>query len=185
MKFDFLNLGPSILKSKISNELLLNINNYIDGLLMNGTGLDYSSNLAGQNTYQYIIEYDFVVNSGLEDLLLTLGKNYISKYEYDSNILLKDCWANISKDSDYNPIHVHSGMLSGILYLKTPLVDNNIDGHTQFIFGQQSLPFCNNTLLTLPEEGTILLFPSWLMHSAYPTKKISSTRRTISFNLGN
>ena len=182
MTSEFLHLGPSILKTKISDNLLYKLLHHVE-TLFDGPTQDYSSNLAGKNTHQCLLEYHVAQSTGLEEVILLLGHEYLNKYNLNCDLKLLDCWINICKQSDYNPIHQHGGLLSGIIYIQCPPTINDTDGHTQFIFGQE-MQFGNNLLTIKPESATLLLFPSWLMHTAYPTKSMFK-RTTISFNLGN
>jgi len=190
MEFESIHLGPSILKTKISDTMLLDLRTHVDDL-MNGPHSDYSSALAGKNKHQYVLEYDVVDRTGLGESILRSGYEYLSRFNVQQQLRIVSAWVNICQFSDYNPVHEHDGMFSGILYLECPRSNQDTsnqqvpltDGHTQFIFGQE-LKFANNVLTIYPEPGTLILFPSWLMHVAYPSRS-SLNRITVSFNLGN
>jgi hypothetical protein len=190
MIFESIPLGPIILKTKISDEMLLTLRNHVDELLT-GPNSDYSSSLAGKNKQQSVLEYDIVRSSGLGEVVLQTGYEYLNRINVQKNLEIRSAWVNICEFSDYNPIHEHDGIFSGILYLECPPSTQDTcngqvpltDGHTQFIFGQE-MKFANNVLTLYPEPGTLLLFPSWLMHVAYPSRS-PLNRVTISFNLGN
>jgi hypothetical protein len=190
MKFESIPLGPLILKTKISDDLLLTLRNHVDGLLT-GPHSDYSAALAGKNKQQSVLEYDIVHGSGLDQVLLETGYEYLNRINVQENLKILAAWVNVCEFSSYNPIHLHDGIFSGILYLECPKSSLDMqnmqvpltDGHTQFLFGQV-LKYSNNLLTLYPEPGTLLLFPSWLMHVAYPSRS-SLNRVTISFNLGN
>lgn len=125
------------------------------------------------------------------EVILKTGYEYLNRINVKQQLRIVSAWVNICQFSDYNPVHEHDGMFSGILYLECPRSNQDTsngqvpltDGHTQFIFGQE-LKFANNVLTIYPDPGTILLFPSWLMHVAYPSRS-SLNRITVSFNLGN
>ena len=92
---------------------------------------------------------------------------------------------------EYNPIHYHEGDLSGVGYLKLPkgMTSNKMlknkkiktNGTIDFIHGSKS--FLNNSLFNHnPKVGDMILFPNYLMHTAYPFKR-EGERRSFSFNL--
>ena len=92
--------------------------------------------------------------------------------------------------NDYNPIHFHSGHVSGVGYLKVPknmgktAQDNkkhNLNGKLVLIDGSKKL-FCNSTYIITPEVGDFYLFPNYLMHTVYPFSDTDDERRSVSFN---
>ena len=189
MTSEFLHLGPKILKTKVSDTTVLQLKEHVESLL-SGPHFDYSSNLAGKNTHQYVLEYEVVTKTGLDEIILNAGYEYLKDHNAHERLYILSAWVNICEYSDYNPIHAHNGLFSGILYLDCPQSSFDTtnqrvpltDGHTQFIFGQE-MRFSNSLLTLYPNPGTLLLFPSWLMHCAYPSRS-SLNRTTISFNLG-
>lgn len=111
-------------------------------------------------------------------------------------------WVVSQYEDDYNPVHTHTGLLSGIIYLKIPesikagsarekdyLEDKNqsgiyYDGKLNFIFNNIMInrqDYCSNWVVT-PQEKNMYIFPSWLMHAVYPYKG-DGERRCVSFNL--
>lgn len=189
MQSEFLHLGPKILKTKISDNMLLELREHVNSLLT-GPHSDYSSDLAGKNTHQYVLEYQVANKTGLSEFILNAGYEYLKDCNANERLAIMSAWINVCEYSDYNPIHQHNGLFSGVLYIDCPRSDLDIsnqrvpltDGHTQFIFGQE-LRFSNAILTFYPEPGTLVLFPSWLMHVAYPSRT-HLNRTTISFNLG-
>jgi uncharacterized protein (TIGR02466 family) len=189
MTSEFIHLGPKVLKTKISDSMLLELREHVNALLT-GPHSDYSSDLAGKNTHQCVLEYEVVTKTGLDEFILNAGHDYLNQHNSRERLNIMSAWVNVCKYSDYNPIHEHNGLFSGVLYIDCPqsTIDSSnqrvplTDGHTQFIFGQE-LRFSNAVLTVYPEPGTLLLFPSWLMHVAYPSRS-ELNRTTISFNLG-
>ena len=91
---------------------------------------------------------------------------------------------------EYNPIHYHSGHISGVGYLKVPnnlgetsqknkKVNNN--GKLILIDGSKKL-FSSPTYTITPKVGDFYLFPSYLMHTVYPFSNSDEERRSVSFN---
>jgi len=102
-------------------------------------------------------------------------------------------WFNDQKDNEYNPAHDHTGVLSGVLYLKIPEYlpsrkHENADGSIVFITNELKTDgiMTNSTLLLSPEVGDLFLFSSSLKHQVYPfrTGDGKGIRRSLSFNMG-
>ena len=92
--------------------------------------------------------------------------------------------------NEYNPIHYHEWQLSGVGYLKIPkdmnqnkFVKNKkfkTNGTIDFINGQTN--FLSKSIYNLnPKLGDLLIFPNYLMHTAYPFN-VGGERRSFSFN---
>jgi hypothetical protein len=188
MKIELLKpFGPKILKTYITDDMINCINEHIKIIDF----VDYSKRLVGRNEIQAQIDNEFLQIIGFEKLVVELTKKYIEGFVingnqyHDSNmdIRLYDAWYNDCKEMDYHVAHVHGAKFTGIVYLEVPpnLQENTYDGQTHFIYGQE-LPFINSTFEVTPELGMLLLFPSSLMHLAWPTR-VKENRRTMSFNL--
>ena len=91
---------------------------------------------------------------------------------------------------EYNPIHYHQGDISGVGYIKLPkgMTKNKMlknkkirtNGTIDFINGQKN--FLSNSIFNIvPKVGELVIFPNYLMHTAYPFN-INGERRSFSFN---
>ena len=183
--------GPKIAIIKIPKKLINKINKEVDKILDNEKILkksDYSSKLVGQVKQEIKLSSNFIK----KNLLKFIGNN-IRKYIYKSikrdvkKINIKNMWVVRQFKNEYNPIHFHNGNISGVGYLKIP---KNItksrkrlktNGTIDFIHGSKS--FLNNSLFNHnPKVGDLILFPNYLMHTAYPFKR-EGERRSFSFNI--
>ena len=108
------------------------------------------------------------------------------------DIELKIAWFNNQKDNEYNPMHSHTGILSGVLYLKIPEYlpsrkFEETDGSIEFIGNETATEsmISNSTIDFLPKVGDIFIFPSSLKHMVYPFRTVDGkgVRRSLSFNL--
>ena len=101
---------------------------------------------------------------------------------------MKSFWVVRQFTNEYNPVHYHDGHISGVGYLKIPkFVSKNMkkksktDGTIDFINGNKM--FLSDSIYNhQPKVGDVILFPNYLMHTAYPFKS-SGERRSFSFNL--
>ena len=106
------------------------------------------------------------------------------------NIKILNLWVVSQFKDEYNPIHYHDGDISGVGYLKVPknmtknkLLKNKKDktnGTIDFINGQRG--FLSRSIFNIvPKERDLIIFPNYLMHTAYPFN-INAERRSFSFN---
>ena len=183
--------GPKIAKLKISNNFIKKLNNEVDKIISKKNLLkkfDYSSKLVGQVKQEFQIPKSFI-KKNLEKTIY----NEVNKYIYKSlgkkisKIKIKNFWVVRQFNNEYNPIHFHDGHISGDGYLKIPkfILKNrkktNIDGSIDFINGNTML-LSESIYNHQPKVGDMLLFPHYLMNTAYPFKK-NGERRSFSFNL--
>ena len=106
------------------------------------------------------------------------------------NFKLIERWIVRQFKHDYNPIHFHSGHISGVGYLKVPKnmgltsqknKKNNQNGKLELIECSPKL-FCKGNYLVEPEVGNFYLFPNYLFHTVYPFTDSDEERRSVSFN---
>ena len=183
--------GPKIAVIKIPKKIISQINNEVEIILKNKDKLkksDYSKKLVGQVKQELQLSKKFI-NKYLIKFLKDSVKNYIKKSSTRDakKINLKNLWIVRQFKNEYNPIHYHSGDISGVGYLKIPqnITKGNkrlkTNGTIDFIYGSKS--FLNNSIFNhKPKVGDLILFPNYLMHTAYPFKR-EGERRSFSFNL--
>ena len=182
--------GPSIGKTKISKKFFDILNKEIDNKDLTKKN-DYSSKLASQIKKEVKISNNFIkknleieIKKNIKDFL----KNEKIKKVKDIKIL--NLWVVSQFKDEYNPIHYHDGDISGVGYLKVPKnmtknkhLKNKKDktnGTIDFINGQRG--FLSRSIFNIePKERDLLIFPNYLMHTAYPFN-INSERRSFSFN---
>ena len=183
--------GPKIAKLKLSNNLIRNLNKEVDRIISKKNLIkkfDYSNRLVGQVKQEFQIPKSFI-KKNLEKTIY----NEVNKYIYKSlgkkisKIKIKNFWVVRQFNNEYNPIHFHDGHISGVGYLKIPkfILKNrkktNIDGSIDFINGNKML-LSESIYNHQPKAGDMILFPHYLMHTAYPFKS-NGERRSFSFNL--
>lgn len=95
-------------------------------------------------------------------------------------------WFNYMKANEFNPLHSHSGMISGIVMVNVPLeiadelnkeleTNARCPGHLEFVIDE-------HIHRILPEEGQLYLFPSSVKHQVYPFSS-DVERITMSWNI--
>ena len=183
--------GPSIGKTKISDKFYKKLNKEFDAK-SKSKKIDYSSKLASQIKNELKISDKFIKQNLEKEL-----KFSVKKFLFNENIKnikeikILNLWVVRQFKGEYNPIHYHEGDLSGVGYLKLPkgmtnnkLVKNKklkTNGTIDFINGQKG--FLSKSIYNvIPKIKEMLIFPNYLMHTAYPFN-IDGERRSFSFNV--
>ena len=112
--------GPSIGKTKISNNFFNKLNKEFDAK-SKSKKIDYSSKLASQINKELKIS-DRFVRQNLEKELKILIKRFLFNENIKNikEIKILNLWVVRQFKGEYNPIHYHEGDLSGVGYLKLP-----------------------------------------------------------------
>ena len=188
--------GPSILKTKIPQEIMEKLNNYIDQVVIDKKKsdlLNMGDKLAGDVTQEFKLEKDFMNNIGF---LKFIGINVsqwiqISLKQKITKFSLIDSWIVRQFKDEYNPVHWHGGHVSGAGFLKIPKsFGSHVQNKEKTIYEGGTLNFLhgsrqfmsNSKFRITPEIGDLYIFPHYLMHTVYPFKGTDEERRSISFN---
>ena len=212
--------GPPILKTTIPSYVVDNLNVHCDATLADEQKLkdyDYSGQLAGNVKKEFKISGEFlnkeenfsnILRKLAERMVAVdvrgteeqLGVSYLRNAppsttniarKYITGCQVLTVWCVSQWGGDFNPLHIHSGDLSGVLYLKVPegLEEEykNEDHHPavgdiEFITGVPQA-FSRNSIKVSPKVGDLYVFPAWLHHTAYPFRTKDQERRSISFNI--
>ena len=188
--------GPSIFKVKIPDKIVEELNNYVDKIVTNNEKekeLDYGQYLVGDVTQEFKLEKDILEKSGWLNFIAQSASKWI-ELQTEKKIKkfqLIESWIVRQFENEYNPVHWHSGHLSGAGFLKVP---NNLGsfiqkkdakdypgGMLELIHGSKA--FLSDAKFRIkPEIGDFYFFPNYLMHTVYPFKDTDEERRSISFN---
>ena len=182
--------GPSIGITKISKKILNLLNNEFESK-SKFKKKDYSTKLASQIKKEVKISEKFVkryLERELKNIIIRFLSN--EKIRKIKKIKILNLWVVRQFKGEYNPIHYHEGELSGVGYLKIPkgMINNKMlknkkiktNGTIDFINGQKG--FLSKSIHNvIPKIKDLLIFPNYLMHTAYPFN-IEGERRSFSFN---
>jgi len=112
-----------------------------------------------------------------------------------------DLWVNYQEKYEYNPLHNHTGLMSFVVWYKIPFKNEeekkvgpgknkgaqqqNQNGNFYFVtaYGPGGQAREHNFDIDINYEGTIVFFPSNLMHGVYPFYSSDDYRISISGNL--
>ena len=187
--------GPSIVKIKMPKEMVDEMNEYSETIIKNNEkskNLDHGDQLIGKVKQEFLLEIDFMKKIKWAEFLGSAVYKWVGQ-ETNNKIkhfeLIKS-WIVRQFQNDYNPVHYHSGHISGVGYLKVPKnlgttgqknKKTNENGKLQLIHGSVNL-FSQATHLVEPKVGDFILFPNYLMHTVYPFTGTNEERRSVSFN---
>lgn len=172
------------------------LNHYVDS--MDQEQIETNAKLFGNLLYRDI-ENIFILESdankwGLKNYLEDLSETLLKIKGINEKCIIPnsscfgdgeylDAWVNRYYNFDYTPLHIHFDcIISGVIILKIPEIkkdDGRMDGKLQFVIPHNGYI---TTYCPMQSVGNIILFPSWVQHLVYPSKK-SQERRTLSFNI--
>ena len=187
--------GPSIIKIKIPQDTIDQMNLFVDEMVQNKEKLEKfneGSKLAGNVYQEFLMNTDFMKKIKWGEFIAQASNHWIweeKKSQLKSFQIIKS-WIVRQFKNEYNPIHFHTGHISGVGYLKVPNTMGktfqkekkiNHNGKLVLIDGSKKL-FCSPTYIITPKVGDLYLFPSYLMHTVYPFSGTDEERRSVSFN---
>ena len=189
--------GPSIAKAEMPKELVDTLNKYIDDILSDkekAKKQDWGHALVGHVKQEFKLENDFIDSSGFMNFLSKAVEAWIKNAEQKqiTKFLVHESWVVRQFKNDFNPVHWHSGHISGVGYLKLPKTFGKLEqgdkkgelnklGRIELIHGNKMF-LQKSTFSIVPEVGSFYFFPNYMMHTVYPFKDSDEERRSISFN---
>jgi len=132
---------------------------------------------------------------GYEEKIDNMGKGLPTKTRHP--YYMGKWWVNYQKQNEFNPLHNHNGVYSFVIWMKIPYDSkkqnqkdiarnsNNAQiGNFQFLYqnilGEQ---MARDYEMSPALEGTLLFFPSELLHQVYPFHDCDEDRISVSGNI--
>jgi len=183
--------GPRIARLKFPHSVIKKINLEVDRIVKQKRLIkkyDYSKNLVGQVKQEIQLPSIFIKKNIYKHISSSI-EEYIkaSTGKLTKKIKIINFWVVRQYANEYNPVHYHDGHVSGVGYLKLPRLLNKdkkkleTNGSIDFINGSKM--FLSNSIFNHnPKIGDVILFPNYLMHTAYPFS-VEGERRSFSFNV--
>ena len=183
--------GPKIAKLKLPKSVIKKINLEVDRITKIKRLIkkyDYSKSLVGQVKQEIQLPSIFIKKNIYKHISNSI-KEYVktSTGKSTKKVKIINFWIVRQYAHEYNPVHYHDGHVSGVGYLKLPKLFNNdkkklkTNGSIDFINGSKM--FLSNSVFNHnPKIGDTILFPNYLMHTAYPFS-VDGERRSFSFNV--
>ena len=194
--------GPAIAEVTVQKNFIKDLNDY-SAKIINDKNMSYKldagKELAGQVKQEFQVENDFF-NLKIEKYLTNLISEYLwqsfekkmislEKFKKNFKIRYRNKWIVRQFENEYNPLHSHSGNISGVCYLILPenfgsksqeSKKNNPNGCIALSHGSEQ--FISPAIrLIKPTVGKFIFFPNYLLHTVYPFKG-KGERRSFSFN---
>jgi len=184
-----------VFEYQIENHELINteLEKYIYELKKNDPKGKNKSNAGGWHSDDFIIEDNVPIQNFISKFNNLLPKIFINQMGIDkklTNIKILNMWSVVNGKNTFNTKHNHpNSYFSAAYYIKT----NEDSGHIKFFDPKEVKTMYSPALGELndlstnivrikPEEGKLLLFPSYLHHAV--EENISDEDRiVISFNL--
>jgi len=202
LKFDFVFLGQSVLKYQVPLDIFTAINHIYEQnfqklhkankQLVGKIADEHSLFYNGQD--QTKMKNHNLLPRNITDYLITIFKHYLNFNKIrDYDLHLNSVWVNEMKQHEYNPAHVHRGMLftglSSVMILKLPSTYGReySAGHIQQNGRLQILGAANGQFAKIDYQPPMNLrdfyiFPYDMRHVVYPFNGTNETRRTLAAN---
>ena len=202
LDFDFVFLGQSVLKYQVPLDIFTSINQIYE---QNYNNL-YPANkqLVGKIEKEHSLFYDGAdqtkmknhnkIPLNITDYFLTIFKHYLNWNKVkDYDLHINSIWVNEMKQHEYNPAHVHRGMLftglSSVMILRLPstygkeysAADTPQNGRLQ-ILGAANGQFAKIDYQPPMNIRDFYIFPYDMRHCVYPFNGTTETRRTLAAN---
>ncbi|MDB9760703.1 2OG-Fe(II) oxygenase family protein [Pelagibacteraceae bacterium] len=183
--------GPRIARLKFPQSVIRKINLEVDRITKQKKLIkkyDYSKNLVGQVKQEIQLPSIFI-KKNIYKYISSSVKEYVkaSTGKLTKKVKIMNFWIVRQYAHEYNPVHYHDGHVSGVGYLKLPKQLNKdkkklkTNGSIDFINGSKM--FLSNSVFNHnPKIGDAIMFPNYLMHTAYPFS-VDGERRSFSFNV--
>ena len=203
MNFDFVYLGQTVLKYSVPLEIFVTLNDLYEkrkkelpkankqlvGKIKDEVSLHYS----GENSPK-MHQHNFLSQDTLK-WFYSVFKHYLdwNKIVYQ-DMKINSIWVNEMKANEYNPVHIHQGMLytglSSVMIMKLPKEygieysspDKPINGRLQII-GAAAGQFAKTDYSPNMTVGDFYVFPYDMRHCVYPFNGTKEKRRTLVCNV--
>ena len=201
-KFDFVFLGQSILKYQVPLDIFYIINDIYE---KNKYRLDKANRqLVGKIEDEHSLFYHGADQTKMKNhnrlprivthYFIEMFKHYLSWNKIrDYDLHLNSIWINEMKQHEYNPAHIHRGMLftglSSVMILKLPSTygkeysasETPQNGRLQ-ILGAANGQFAKIDYQPPMDLRDFYIFPYDMRHTVYPFNGTDEIRRTLAAN---
>jgi len=188
-----INWGPYVMKTKVPDYILKKLKT--EGIKAKKS---YNHALAGHLNNQFL--YPENVQKWFYSEIHPIVQAYRSGHckfhgieEINVDLWADDLWINYMNPGDFNPLHVHGGDYSFVIFVDVPKEikkeaknfkgTSGAPGCLMFEYTQQAKPrWATTGTHILPETGDMYMFPALLQHWVAPFKS-KVTRVSVSGNI--
>jgi len=202
IKFDFVFLGQSVLKYQVPLNIFYSINQIYE---QNYNSLNKANKqLVGKIEKEHSLFYNGtnqtkmknhnVLPKNVTSYFMDMFKHYLTFNKIrDYDLHLNSIWVNEMKQHEYNPTHIHRGMLftglSSVMILKLPSTygreysasETPQNGRLQ-ILGAANGQFAKIDYQPPMDLRDFYIFPYDMRHTVYPFNGTDEVRRTLAAN---
>ena len=202
IKFDFIFLGQSVLKYQVPLDIFEAINQIYEKNYNNL--FPANKQLVGKIEKEHSLFYHGedqtkmknhnMLPRNVTDYFMAMFRHYLAFNKIrDYDMHLNSVWVNEMKEHEYNPAHIHRGMLftglSSVMILKMPStfgreysnVEVPQNGRLQ-ILGAANGQFAKIDYQPPMNIRDFYIFPYDMRHTVYPFNGTSEVRRTLAAN---
>ena len=202
LDFNFVFLGQSILKYQVPIDIFTTINKIYEdkynilypanGQLVGKIEKEHSLFYNGEDESK--IKNHIMLPMNVTDYFMNMFKHYLDWNKIkECKLHLNSIWVNEMKQNEYNPAHVHRGMLftglSSVMILKLPstygkeysAAQTPQNGRLQ-ILGAANGQFAKIDYQPPMNIRDFYIFPYDMRHVVYPFNGTEETRRTLAAN---
>lgn len=152
------------------------------------------SNVGGYHSSVDLLEWDFPCIKTLLNMFIEMTSQMANHYGLQSGLTLDlkfSAWANIMRNGNYHVMHNHpNNFWSGCYYVSTGQPDHTVPLNSFFEITDprpgatmiSSTSMATTQYYFQPEDGMILMFPSFLEHLVHPYIG-DGERISIAFNV--
>jgi Putative 2OG-Fe(II) oxygenase len=185
--------NPGITIGKVPDSLLLKLKEISKSA--EAKVVPYNDKLAGAIKD----EYEMPDLEEFRDFLSDMYQHWRKLFRVPNTPYNYQIWINFMKKNEFNPTHIHYGLASFVVWVDIPYdikqeldveyLKNNIESKPrnscfEFIYTMLDGQIKQHTIeVDTNYEGTIIMFPSNLMHQVYPFSTSDGVRVSIAGNI--
>lgn len=145
-------------------------------------------------------EYRFPLSQNFISFLNTMWIAYRERFDvwHDKEYFIPEfAWINLMKKGEFNPIHIHDGAASWVLWVDIPYdLQEEIRSESmkrqdyptasmfQFVYSKLNGEISHLTLpIDQSWQGAMVMFPAYLKHQVYPFSTSDKQRISIASNI--
>ncbi len=185
--------NPGVLYGKLPDDIFSKLKEDIK--VFSEYKIPANSELVGQIEHQVKIELNNSIVSYLDDMWKTYSEmfNYYKGSKYSHT----EPWINLQKKYEYNPVHLHTGIVSWVIWVNIPYTieneskckntaysTNHFNSKFQFIYNMLDGRMQTFTIpVDKQDEGNVIMFPAFLRHTVYPFYTSDELRVSVAGNI--
>jgi len=190
--------NPGVLLTKVENELLDEIKRNMYAQINPEESLKelklHEFSFSGSNP-----DLNFKIDTGFTKVLSDMFSEYTKRFNFHPDktfAVSRNAWVNYQKKYQFNKLHCHSDAVVYILYLQIPYdIEEELKQPNdkivippnplfEFVYSKVDGELCRQGLkIDKTWEGTLIMFPAYMLHQVYPFYTSDDYRISIAGNV--